>query len=132
MREQPHGRPAGPRARLLAAIAIGGAAGALARNGLVEAFPPEPGHWPWVTFAVNIAGAIVLAWAVVRLARAPYRRALVGSGFCGALTTFSSLQIELLDMLDAGRIGLAAAYAAGSVAAGLVAVRVTTMLIRRA
>jgi fluoride exporter len=48
------------------------------------------------------------------------------------LTTFSTMQLELLRMLDRGWIGLAAAYALLSVGAGLVAVAVATNLVRRA
>ena len=95
----------------------GGIAGALARAGVVEALPHDPGHWPWATLLVNVAGALVLG-AVAARGR---QRALLGQGFCGALTTFSTLQLELLQMLDAGRAGLALAYAAASLAAGLAA-----------
>ena len=55
-------------------------------------------------------------------------RAFLGTGVCAALTTFATLQLELLGMLDAGRAGLAAGYAAASVAAGLVAVRVGKLI----
>jgi CrcB protein len=106
-------------ARELAAVFAGGVAGALARAASYEAWPLEAGHWPWATFAVNVAGAALLGWV---LAGPRYHR-LLGTGFCGALTTFSTLQIELLEMLDAGRVGLALGYVAASVAAGLVAVR---------
>jgi len=108
--------------RLLLAIFAGGCAGALARSGLIELAPPHAGHWPWVTFGVNVAGAALLGWIATRRAPADRVRALVGTGFCGALTTFSTLQLELLGMLDADRVGLAAAYAGGSVVAGLIGV----------
>ena len=99
---------------------VGGVAGALARAGVAEAWPPHAGHWPWATFVVNVAGAALLGWIV---AGRRFHR-LLGTGFCGALTTFSTLQLELLQMLDADRFGLAALYAAASVVAGLVAVQV--------
>jgi len=106
-----------PDPRELAAVFAGGVAGAMARAGVLEALPHDPGRWPWATLLVNVAGAFVLG-AVA--AHGP-RRALLGQGFCGALTTFSTLQLELLQMLDAGRTGLALAYAGVSLAAGLAA-----------
>jgi CrcB protein len=121
--------------RELAAIFAGGFVGAVARAGLVEALPPHPGQWPWATFIVNVAGAFILGYVTTRLQeRLPlsaYRRPLLGTGFCGALTTFSTMQLELLHMLDDDRIGLAAGYAAASVAAGFAAVALATNLVRR-
>ena len=87
----------------------GGIAGALARAVVAEALPHDPGQWPWATLLVNVAGAFVLGLVAAR----GFRRALIGQGFCGALTTFSTFQLELLQMLDAGRDGLALAYAGG-------------------
>ena len=114
--------------RELAAIFAGGFFGAVTRAEVGEALPYERGHWPWATFLVNIAGALLLGYFSTRLQeRLPlsaYRRPLLGTGVCGGLTTFSTMQLELLRMLDAGRVGLALAYAAASVAAGLVAVHV--------
>jgi CrcB protein len=122
--------------RELAAVFAGGFAGALARAGLVEALPHAAGEWPWATFVANVAGAFALGYFTTRLQeRLPlsaYRRPLLGTGLCGALTTFSTVQLELLRMLDAGRAGLAAGYALASVAAGFAAVAVATNLVRRA
>jgi fluoride exporter len=110
--------------RELAAVFAGGAAGAVARAGLLEAMPPEPGAWPWATFAANLAGTFALGLVVARLPAAGLGRPLLGAGLCGALTTFATMQLELLSMLDAGRGALALLYAGGSLTAGLVAVRV--------
>ena len=103
--------------RELAAVFIGGVVGAMARAGVLEALPHDPGHWPWATLLVNVAGAFILGAVAAHGAR----RALLGQGFCGALTTFSTLQLELLQMLDSGRVGLALAYAAVSLALGVAA-----------
>jgi fluoride exporter len=120
----------------LAAIFAGGFAGALLRALVGEALAHDPDSWPWATFAVNVAGTLLLAWLVTRLQeRLPlsaYRRPLLGTGFCGALTTFSTMQVEILDMLDAGNAGLALGYAFASLAAGALAVGLVTNLVRRA
>ncbi len=122
--------------RELAAIFAGGVLGAIARAELVQAFPTATGDWPWATFAVNVVGAFLLGYLSTRLQeRLPvssYRRPFLGTGVCGALTTFSTMQVELLAMLDRGRVLTAAAYAAGSLLAGLLAVLVSTNLVRRA
>jgi len=122
--------------RELAAIFAGGFVGAVARAELVEALPSAPGSWPWATFLVNVVGAFALGYLTTRLQeRLPvsaYRRPLLGTGLCGALTTFSTMQLELLRMLDADRVGLAAVYALCSVAAGFLMVFVATNLVRRA
>jgi CrcB protein len=121
--------------REIAAIFAGGCIGALVRVGLSEGFAQSGAHWPWATFIANVAGTFLLGYFATRLQVGqpvhPYRRPLLATGFCGALTTFSAIQIELLVMLDAGRPGLAAAYAAASVVAGLVAIRLSTGMVRR-
>ena len=121
----PRAVPAGDRG-LLAAIVAGGMAGTLVRLSLAELIPHAGSSWPWATLVANVAGATLLGYALVRFssrAPAPSRaRALVGTGFCGGLTTFSTLQRELLEMLDAGRVGLALSYVAVSLAAGMAGV----------
>jgi CrcB protein len=81
---------------------------------------------------VNVAGAALLGWFATRLEPEGQRRAFLTTGFCGALTTFSTLQIELVGMVDDGRTGLALAYALASLAAGFAALTLTTSLGRRA
>jgi fluoride exporter len=122
--------------RELAAIFAGGFVGAIARAELAEALPHNSVQWPWATFIVNVSGAFLLGYFTTRLQeRLPlssYRRPLLGTGFCGALTTFSTMQVELLRMLDSNRIGLAVVYSLASVAAGFLAVALATNLVRRA
>jgi fluoride exporter len=107
---------------------LGGAAGTLARAGVAEAIPHASGAFPWSTLLVNLAGTAILARLVATASR---WRPLVGTGFCGALTTFSTFQVELLGMLDADHVALAAAYAGASLAAGCLAVGLATNLVRR-
>ena len=85
--------------RLLLAIFLGGAGGGLARAALERAWPADGHSWPWVTFAVNIAGTALLAYLATRIGGWPSARPLLGIGFCGALTTFSTLQLEALELV---------------------------------
>ena len=127
-----------PRAdgRTVAAIFAGGALGTLARAALAEAFPHAATAWPWPTFAVNVVAAFLLGYFVTRLQeRLPlssYRRPLLGTGVCGGLSTFSTMEVEILKMLSAHAYGLAAGYAAASVGAGYAALHLATALVRRA
>jgi CrcB protein len=122
--------------RELGAIFVGGCVGAVARAELVQALPFHVGSWPWATTIVNLVGAFLLGYLTTRLQeRLPvsaYRRPLLGTGLCGALTTFSTMQLELLRMLDGRQLGLAVAYGVTSVAAGFLAVALATNLVRRA
>lgn len=130
-----HPPRAGIAADELGAIAVGGAAGALARVGLSQAFPTLAGHWPWVTLAINLGGAFLLGYLVTRLQERPPRstlhRPLLGTGLCGTFTTFSTVQLELLRMIDRGSYGLAAGYIAASVLGGVCAVLLASSLARR-
>jgi CrcB protein len=126
-----------PRAdgRTVAAIFAGGAVGTLARAALAEAFPHTATAWPWPTFGVNVAAAFLLGYFVTRLQeRLPlssYRRPLLGTGVCGGLSTFSTMEVEILKMLSAHAYGLAAGYAAASIVAGYAALHLATALVRR-
>jgi CrcB protein len=91
-------------------VFAGGLVGTLARAGVAEGISS-----PWCTLLVNVLGAALLGYVVAAL---PQRRALLGTGFCGGLTTFSTLQLEALNLstLDA------VLYLAGSALAGWAAV----------
>jgi len=121
--------------RELAAVFIGGALGTAARAALATLAVPDPARWPWPTFVVNIVGAFLLGYFTTRLLeRLPlssYRRPMLGTGLCGGLTTFSTMQVETVRMIEHQHYGLAAGYTAASIAAGLLAVYTATVLVRR-
>jgi CrcB protein len=121
--------------RLLGAVFAGGAVGSVARAAVGRALSSPAGGWPWATFAVNVLGTLILGWSVTRLQeRLPpsaYRRPFLATGVCGGLTTFSTLQLELVDLLRAGDAALALAYAAASLGLGFVAVWGGVRLARR-
>jgi fluoride exporter len=122
--------------REISAIFAGGVIGALLRALLSEAWVVEPGSWPWATFVVNVFGALLLGYFATRMQERlpvlPWGRPFVGTGLCGALTTFSAMQLEIFDMVDLGHYALAVAYASASITAGMIAVVLSTGLVRRA
>ncbi|MGH2891936.1 MAG: fluoride efflux transporter CrcB [Solirubrobacteraceae bacterium] len=121
--------------RELTAIFCGGIVGALARTGLAQAFGDSAHTWPWGVFAINVVGSFLLGYFVTRLAeRLPtsaYKRPFLGTGVCGALTTFSTVQLELYKMTRAHEWALAMGYAAATLVAGFAAVTLATALVRR-
>jgi CrcB protein len=121
--------------RELAAVFVGGALGTVARAGLARLVVADPMHWPWPTFIVNIVGAFLVGYFTTRLLeRLPlssYRRPLLGTGLCGGLTTFSTMQVETLKMIEHHDYGLAAGYTAASILLGLLAVYLATAVVRR-
>jgi CrcB protein len=120
--------------RRLAAIYLGGVVGALARVGLAQATPHGPGGWPWGTFAVNMAGALLLGYFFARLRDHPednLAHPFLTTGICGTLTTFSTVQLELFEMIDDGHLAIAAGYLGATLLAGFLCVRVGIALERR-
>ena len=120
--------------RKLAAIYAGGVLGALARVGLARAFPPDAGSWPWPTFAVNLVGALLLGFFFALFRDHPeetLHHPFLGTGVCGTLTTFSTLQLELYELVDEGEGGLAAGYLAATLAAGYLLLRLGIALEAR-
>jgi CrcB protein len=108
------------------AVAVGGFAGGALRYAVGLWLPGGAASFPWPVFLVNTAGAGILALLLVLvlevLPPTTYLRALVGTGFCGALTTFGSVAVAVDQMAADGRAGPAVGYLAASLAAGLCAV----------
>ena len=112
--------------RKLLAIYAGGVVGALLRVGLAEVGSTNPGEWPWATFAANMVGALLLGYFFALFRDHSEERLhhpFLGIGICGTLTTFSTMQLELFEMVDGGYLGLAAAYCAATIAAGYLLLR---------
>lgn len=111
---------------VLLSIGAGGALGSAARWGLAQAFPPAAGHVPWATFAVNVSGCLALGVLMVLVVDVwpPRRfvRPFLGVGVLGGYTTFSTYVLETRALLVDGHLGVATAYLAGSLLAGLLAV----------
>jgi CrcB protein len=112
-----------PPWRVLAVIALGGFTGGLARYGLGLAFPTRHGAFPAATFGINVSGAFILALLIVFVLEVwpptTYVRPLIGVGFCGAYTTFSTWMVGVDQLISDKHPATAVWYLLGSLAAGL-------------
>lgn len=77
--------------------------------------------FPWGTFAVNVAGSLLLGFLLANWGADTSVAMLVGIGFCGSLTTFSSFAWESSRLAEDGATGLAAANVVGTTLVCLVA-----------
>lgn len=75
--------------------------------------------FPWGTFAVNVAGCLILGLVTGAGGLSPHARLLLGTGLCGALSTYSTFSYETLRLAEDGAGFFAAANVVGSIAAGL-------------
>ncbi|WP_338729479.1 fluoride efflux transporter CrcB [Haladaptatus sp. DJG-WS-42] len=100
-------------------VGIGGALGAMARY-LVSGRVPE-GRLPYGTLTVNVIGSFVLG-ALTFLGVSDDVMLLVGTGACGAFTTFSSFSVETSLLWERGHRTRAALNAGGNLLACLAAI----------
>lgn len=100
-------------------VALGGAMGAVSRHIV--------GGWvggtlgtglPWGTFAVNVIGSfalgVIIEISALAWSPSPEMRAFLTVGFLGGFTTFSAFSMDVVLLIERGRIDLAALYAAAS------------------
>lgn len=119
---------------ILAAVAVGGALGSLARWGVSAALTPRPGTFPWATFGINVTGSLLLGALIVLAAEvwppSRYARPFLAVGVLGGYTTFSAYMLDTRSLLVTGHPVLAASYLFGSLAAGLMAVWAGVVSVR--
>ncbi len=112
---------------IYAAIAAGGAVGAMARYFVTNVCAAVFGTgFPTGTFVVNIAGSLFLGWfytvTTTRIPMSDVARLAVATGFVGALTTFSTYMFESQALFRDGATAKALLNVVGSVIVGLAAV----------
>jgi CrcB protein len=119
---------------VVVAVAVGGGAGAAARHAAEITWPTAPTEFPWTVLAVNASGSALIGvllvlitevWAAHRLLRP-----LIGTGFLGGFTTFSTFAVDTQRLLD-GHADVAAAYVAGTLFSVLLAVWLAAAGTRR-
>jgi CrcB protein len=125
----------------LAAVAVGGVVGALARSWISLAVPhTDAVAWPWATFVTNLLGCFVLGvvldwvdsrhgtWLVLHPRRARLARPMLASGVLGGFTTFSTFSVEAVGMARWGNAAGALGYAVSSVVLGVALVALGRVL----
>ena len=119
-----------------AAVALGGATGALARHGVYLATARWIGvGFPYATIIVNLAGSFLMGALVGALAlrwtATPTLRLFLTTGVLGAFTTFSTFSLDVWTLIERGRTLATLLYVAASLGLGLTALALGLALARR-
>ncbi len=97
-----------------ASVVAGGAVGALARWWVAQIVPASPLGFPWATLIVNVTGALALGvvgvFLIERVSRFAHLRTFLAIGLLGSYTTFSTMAVEGVRLIEGRRVGLAAVY----------------------
>jgi CrcB protein len=97
-------------------LSAGGATGAVCRYIVGQALGKT--SFPWATLVVNALGSLLLGWIVFGVDNTTLQ-VLVGTGFCGAFTTFSSFSFQTVECWERGERIRAAANAVGNLVVSL-------------
>ena len=117
------------------AVAAGGSCGALARWAVSLSLPSS--QWPWATVIVNLLGAFALGVLTALVQRHPndqrweQTRLLLGTGFCGAFTTYSTLVSDVVHLTSHAHLITAAAWFAGQLTLGILAAAIGLLAASR-
>lgn len=121
-------------AREIAAVALGGALGSVARYGVALALTRVHSSFPWSILAVNVVGCFLIGaigqWGGLAVAVPGWLRPLVITGFLGGLTTFSTFGYDTLRLISAGEHTAAAGNVAANLLLGLGAVWLGMAVVR--
>ncbi|MCU1509672.1 MAG: hypothetical protein JWQ12_1937 [Glaciihabitans sp.] len=110
-------------AKAVVAVFVGGMLGTALRLGCDVLVPHTDTQFPFDTLVINVLGSFALAALVARVWRSasPVLRAGLGTGLLGGFTTFSAVMVSLVSLTASSQPGLAVAYLAMTMIAGLVA-----------
>jgi CrcB protein len=118
------------------AVAVGGVLGTWARWWVASTWPLRVDRFPTTTLAINVSGAVVLGVVIaVLVERRPHRPVaytLLGTGVLGAFTTFSTLTVEVVLLVESGHVWRAGLYLATSLVLGVLALALGLTIARRA
>lgn len=110
---------------LMGSVFIGGCGGAITRYLITQALPPTASGWPLSTLCVNLTGSFALGFLLEFLARfgidKGFRRILrlmIGTGFIGAYTTYSTFALDIHSLYTTSP-AIAASYSAITLAGGI-------------
>lgn len=108
-------------------VSLAGALGSGLRYGLGELLPHSTTAWPFSTWMINLLGAFLIGWLYTAIApqtatrRQLTYRTILGTGFLGGFTTYSTFSLEVVQHLQHGQFALALGYTAASLILGVAA-----------